>query len=538
MRFRATTLLACLLLSLQVWAQGPQSSEPLRFTINQYRIDGNTLISNTALSNAVAPYTGPQRDFGDVQRALEALEQLYRQAGYTTVYVTIPEQELNGGIVRIHVVEGRLGSIKVEGNQHFSEKNIRASLPSLVEGSVPQATRMSENIQLANENPAKQVEVLLGVGEEEGVVDARIKTTDQNPFRIALTADNSGSTATGTNRTGVYVQHHNVGDRDQSFTAAYLTSLNKPSGVNVDVYSLGYRLPLYRWGDSIDLIYANSSTGVPSNSPTLGSALGITGKGEIYGLRWNHLFPRQGEYSSRLVATLDEKRMDSSCVSSGGIRLTGVAGCEPYRVRPFSLSYLGRYDQATRSVGFSAGVSTNLDHSGADSYTLASSNRPAPLNFLVARMGANLAQAFAGDWQVRLNTQAQFANDPLVPTEQIGLAGSNAVRGFLERIVATDRGYFVQNEVYTPDLASRFSIPGNLRALTFYDYARGKNLSANGDFNVFGIASAGIGLRYNYARDISWRFDLARIIDNYTLSSGALPSDRGWRGHFGLSIQY
>jgi len=49
----------------------------------------------------LAPYTGAGRDFGDVQHALEALEALYRARGYDMVTVQLPEQELNGGAVRL-----------------------------------------------------------------------------------------------------------------------------------------------------------------------------------------------------------------------------------------------------------------------------------------------------------------------------------------------------------------------------------------------------------------------------------------------------
>ena len=56
---------------------------------------------------------------------------------------------------------------------------------------------MSESIQLANENPAKQLEVSLGVSEEEGKVDAKVAVTEQKPQRIFFTADNTGTAATG-----------------------------------------------------------------------------------------------------------------------------------------------------------------------------------------------------------------------------------------------------------------------------------------------------------------------------------------------------
>jgi hypothetical protein len=58
-------------------------------------------------SGRAEPFTGQGRDFGDVQRALEALEAVYHARGYSVVTVQLPEQELNGGVVRLNVIQTR-----------------------------------------------------------------------------------------------------------------------------------------------------------------------------------------------------------------------------------------------------------------------------------------------------------------------------------------------------------------------------------------------------------------------------------------------
>ena len=51
---------------------------------------------------------------GDVT-PLEALEAAYRERGYNVVTVELPEQELNGGVVQLRVVETRIGRVSVKG---------------------------------------------------------------------------------------------------------------------------------------------------------------------------------------------------------------------------------------------------------------------------------------------------------------------------------------------------------------------------------------------------------------------------------------
>ena len=103
----------------------------LRFDITEYRVEGSTLLTNSQVQSAVAPFRGKQRDFADIQRALEALEKAYRKAGFGAVQVFLPEQELQGGVVVLRVIESRIGKVDVTGNKHFDTANVRRSLPAL-----------------------------------------------------------------------------------------------------------------------------------------------------------------------------------------------------------------------------------------------------------------------------------------------------------------------------------------------------------------------------------------------------------------------
>src|SRR6266404_4128567 len=86
--------------SARVFGADPVS---LRFDITAYRVEGNTLLSNSQVEYAVTPFRGKQRDFADIQRALEALETAYRKAGFGAVQVFLPEQELQSGVVVLRV---------------------------------------------------------------------------------------------------------------------------------------------------------------------------------------------------------------------------------------------------------------------------------------------------------------------------------------------------------------------------------------------------------------------------------------------------
>ena len=112
------------------------------FPINRFDVVGNHLLSEADVTAAVSSSVGADKAFGDIQHALEALEQAYRSHGFSAVQVSLPEQELISGIVRIDVVESTIDHVIISGNKYFDEANIRSSLPPLQEGQTPNLQKL------------------------------------------------------------------------------------------------------------------------------------------------------------------------------------------------------------------------------------------------------------------------------------------------------------------------------------------------------------------------------------------------------------
>jgi hemolysin activation/secretion protein len=545
------------------------------FGITRFQVEGNTILPAERVEALVAPFVGKGKVYGDVQKALEALEGEFRRLGYGTVNVYVPEQELTSGVVRLVVSEGVVGKVTITGNKFFNEENVRASLPNLKEGTAPNMRQLSENIQLTNENPAKQVEVTLGVSEEEGKVNARVDVKEEDPSRFYVTLDNTGSKATGYARVGVSYQDANLFNSDQILTVAYTTAVDPPGrmkiggrrvlpwrtdgdGVKIDIFSIGYRLPLYSLGDSIDFIYANSSTNTPSVSPTLGGGLGINGKGDIASIRYNHNFARAGEYTSKAALAYDYKYLNNTCSTDGLKTIFGVAGCTPFTLRTVSATYSGQWQKPGENLDFYVGAVKNLP-TGADypfpgladpedNYSAASGYKVRD-DFSVLRAGASYFAAIGGDWLARAALNGQYAHHGLPNVEQFGMTGWTTVRGFNERAIARDRGYVANLEVYTPDLAANMGLEGSFKLLGFYDLAQGFSFSftpgatAPATNRHVTVASAGVGLRYNLRKDISARFDVARVLDGYQPKDAAgvqstVQSEGMYRGHVGVAFGF
>ncbi len=380
--------------------------------IRRFDVMGNTLLDAARIENLLSPFKGKDRSYADIQRALEALEGAYRSAGYSAVHVVTPEQEVTEGIIAFRVIEARTGKIILSGNEYYDEDNIRNALPALVEGATPSARELSSNLRLANENPTRQVEVVLAVGEAENTVDARVNVKDSSPHKFFLTLDNTGNQNTGMYRTGIGYQHNNLFNRDHAATFNYSTS---PSNANnVIQLSASYRLPIYSTGDSLDLIAAYSDTDA-GTTDTVAGPLTFSGKGHVYNARYNHYLPRRGDYTSKIVAGLDRREYLNSC-SLGAF---GPAGCGPaafdITVHPFSLTYNGTLTKPAHVFDYAATVVRNLPGGSKGSATDFNNVRPSPIggagaraDYTLLRLNGSLSGILPENWQYRLAANAQY----------------------------------------------------------------------------------------------------------------------------------
>ena len=78
-----------------------------KFAIKSFEVTGDSILGAELVQRLVTPFTGSNKDFGDVQRALEALEAEYRSRGYGVIQVALPEQDITRGVVRFTIKSAR-----------------------------------------------------------------------------------------------------------------------------------------------------------------------------------------------------------------------------------------------------------------------------------------------------------------------------------------------------------------------------------------------------------------------------------------------
>lgn len=479
----------------------PDAVSELHFSIKQYEIEGATLLSVVELSEVLAPYVGEGKQFLDVQSALQAVEKAYAQKGYTAVHVVLPEQQLEQGTVRLRVIESRFAEVNVKDNRYVSAENVLHALPSVRTGNAPSSKQIARELNLANENPARQLNVVLKGNDQEGKVDANVVVTDTKPSSWNMTLDNTGTPETGRTRAALSYRYANMFDTDQVANLQYVTS--PEFSKRVEVVGGGYKIPLYESGNSLEFFAGYSNV-----NSVVGGLSNFTGGGRLLSSRYNVSMEPIGGLQHSLFFGVDWRDFKR-------IELTTQTPTVMYNeivVTPLSIGYAaqGKFDRRDFAVNLSLegnipsmSKGGSADFAAYDKLNLTQPNAA----FKVLRYSGNYAQVFGEGWQFRTALAGQWSPDVLVQGEQIRLGGAAAVRGFTEGSESGESGTRGTIEGYTPDYGI-----GDLkyRGLMFFDAGVVKPAQLKG----YSISSAGLGVRANFTEQVSLYIDVASILNS------------------------
>lgn len=223
------------------------------FTVRHYEINGDTLLSSEALTKVLLKHTGTNLSVTDIMKAASDLQMEYRERGYPTVSVTIPEQRLTNEIVKFRVFQGRLSDVVVQGNRYFSSNNVMRSLPSVRTNMILSAPIFQAELDRANASQDRQIYPQIQPGAEPNTTELLLKVKDRLPLHAKLELNNQNSPGTPDLRINTSAVYNNLWQYEHSLGVQYSFSPEQYKTGNqwnaydlplVANYSGFYRLPL------------------------------------------------------------------------------------------------------------------------------------------------------------------------------------------------------------------------------------------------------------------------------------------------------
>lgn len=545
--FRKLVLTGLVLWSLCVQAQPDTAAAEPVFDVYEYLVEGNTLLPAQAVQDALMPFMGPERKFSDLEQARAGLEKAYQDAGYLSVVVSLPNQRVDKGEVRLEVTEAPLRKLTVSGAQYNLPSKIENSLPSLRLGEVPHFPQMQDEI-VALQSGNRQVTPLINASDDGKGIEVELKVEDKLPVSASVEFNNSQSYNTSRGRMAATVTASNLFQRDHTFGVSWQYAPFRPSDSNT--LSLIYALPLSGQDDLL-LSLTNSDSDTPTGSTGTDAATTVAStisKGTFFGLRWTHRLDSMGwPVRHSFHAAVDYKHnRDASTFKDGDI-----VQRPPTRYPVLSLGYNLThnsgddqvYTLSTAIKGSSRGLAgRQVDCEGVARDQFDCKRAGASADFMAWQVGVGHGRPLLGNWRLNLSADAQIASGPLPSGEQYSLGGSATVRGYYDYEQSGDEGWSTRAELVTPVWFDKWGFKATALGFADRGMVRIINPQLTQDERTH-LGSFGLGLRvsngdagFELGLDVAKAvFDTQRPVDNGQREYASGPAaDRPYRVDFSV----
>jgi hemolysin activation/secretion protein len=400
-------------------------SEGPSFALKGVKVSGSTIFKEQDFRQIYEPYINKNVTFQDMQAVAGKIESKYKEKGYFTTTVYIPEQEIKDGIIEIHIAEGKMGQLNVEGNRWFSGDFIGKFI-HVKKNEILNIKTLARDILRLNKNPDLEVKAVLSQGKDPQTSDVALKVMGKFPWHVGLVQDNRGSRLTGKYRSMLYLRSSNVSGIGDT---VFINSLYSGNSLGETV---SYSIPVGTYGTkfSLDATYFKMKLGKEYKS------YDITGISQIYSpyFSWELALSEVFEAYANLGMDIKsiKKKMSDDTTANDQLRTPFFS---------FNFSKIDSGGQTTFSPKFNFGTAGFLGTSHRNHPT--SSRAGTGGFFFKYEQSLNRIQKMFLDSYVSIRTQLQVATHTLASSEQFQLGGADSVRGYPEGDYLADNGAVV-----------------------------------------------------------------------------------------------
>ncbi|HOS26867.1 MAG: ShlB/FhaC/HecB family hemolysin secretion/activation protein [Bacteriovoracaceae bacterium] len=469
----------------------PETAEQ---TIFISRIDAgpSAILSADEIRDITGGYEGKNVSIRDLFDVVRRINELYARKSVAARAV-LPPQKVEKGVVRIDLIEGRVGEITVENNR-YTRDSFFTKRTSLKTGDIVKLDTLEKDLLFLNSTSDVDIRAELRPGGALGTTDCILKVREPENYQAALFSDNAGNDTVGLYRFGLMLGSKSLlGYRDSLLINSFFTA----KGGTV-AGSAAYSFPAGTLGTRLGLSYDYNQIEVISGPYKV---LDISGESSDLGLELSHPLLVKPDF-----------------------RLNGLAG---FHAKKSATDFDGERLSSTRVRTINAGIDAlSLDAGGywytRHRFTQGLHVSGGDVEYLAYNPLLLRQQILGRDVVLLLRARAQLTRKKLLPpSEQFQIGGASSVRGYPEGFLIGDKGYLVnvelsfplpssENGVFTADIANR------LKGIAFIDhggafpYKPGGGSMTHRDY----ITGAGVGLAVNVSKFLTGRVSLGIPITN------------------------
>lgn len=477
--------------------EGETKTQPgtVRVHVRDIMVTGYTVFSDEEIAQVTAPYKNRTLTTEDLERLRLALTLMYINKGYLTSGAIIPDQEVQAGVIAVHMIEGRLTRIDVQGNRWFSTSYIRDRIELGNQTPVMMEPLQDQLQMLQQDRRIERINAELRPGDEQGESALNVRVQDRQPFHASMEVNNYQTPLVGEIRgIGTLVDDNLTGHGDQ---------LNLSYGMSSGAFPIvdaAYALPFNRYGTTFSPYYRRYDFKLiedpfgPLQMKTNTEIIGMSLRQPVYktvtdevalSIIGEHLFTQSFIFKDVPLDIFPGFQNGAATVSA-----LRFAQEWTHRTVDTVLAVRSRFSVGLNVLG--ATINSNSDTPDGQFFSWLGQAQA------IQQFGEKLL-----GMQLLERMDLQLTNSPLFPLEQLALGGRYTVRGYREVTSLRDNLFLASIESRFP-LWRWASGEPMFQFAPFVDVGHGWNLGENRPSPLTltpntpnTLASVGAGLRWN-----------------------------------------
>jgi hemolysin activation/secretion protein len=433
---------------------GTLPSDQTRMLIKSLQIKDAQAYSEAELLSIAGFQAESELTLSDLYGMASKISGHYHQNGYFLAQAYLPAQDIEDGVVKIAVIEGRYGKVTVQNQTNLSDSVVASQVEGLKSGDAVTINSLENRLLLLSDIPGVNVRSTLVPGASVGTSDLIVEVTTGQRVTGGIDADNHGNRYTGQNRIGATVNLNNPSGHGDVASLRILTS---GSGLNYG--RAFYQAQLGKAKTGIAYASMNYALGREFESLQAKGSVRIASLYASYPLirsRSNNLNVQLAfdaktfQDKQDATATVTDKKAQVWMASLNGDQHDGFHGGG---MSSYSLTWTaGNLDLQTLAARV------------ADAASASSNGHYGKLGFNAMRL-----QSVSDATTLYAAISGQFASKNLDISEKMELGGANAVRAYPEGEAYADQGYVLTVEArrLLPKLFEQQ--PGQMQLIGFID---------------------------------------------------------------------
>ncbi|WP_165609259.1 ShlB/FhaC/HecB family hemolysin secretion/activation protein [Achromobacter insolitus] len=499
--------------------EAPAGAEKLSFTLTQMQVDGITHYPADAVRPMYDSLLGKTITVADAFKVANDIELLYRNDGYVTTRVIVPEQTIEGGRFRIVVIEGYIADVKYDGDIGPAQAAVEKLVQRLRGVRPINVAEVERQLLLANDLNGMTVRASLEASPQEVGGSVLVVHSERKAVDARLGMDNRASPYLGWSEMTGQVSLNSFGARADTLT---LTGTLGFPAYRSKAVAANYNMLVSDDGMTFGLAASNAKSEPGRELAPLNVASDV----QAYSATVTYPLIRSRLENLRAFGTFDVRNVTSDITGAPFTR-------DRLRVLRAGMSY-DRTDSWNGITAVRGTVHQGLGIMGAsqEGSDLASRVNGRP-DFLKLTAEVTRLQQLSERVSLVATFAGQYSASPLLASEEFALGGPNFGRGYDDGEMSADSGVAASLELRYAVSSDNF-LPLGAHVYSFVDGGRIWSRSESAPLTRSKVSSLGAGMRANLAKNLYATLEVAKPTSSDVLTQG----NKNPRVFFSISAQY